>query len=87
MFLPQGNGHQVIIGLGLEEVVLQDHSRSYNSNNFSADEPLGLRGLFHLFADGDLESPVNQLLNVTRGRVVRDSAEGNRVFLALIPGS
>jgi hypothetical protein len=85
-FFSRGDGHQKIVGLGLQEIVFENHARSHDADDFPPHEPLGLGSFLHLLADGHFESPVHQLLDIPRGRVVRNPAEGDGVFLVLVPG-
>ncbi len=76
----RGQGHQVIVLLGLQRIGIDHQAGGYNPNNLPLDDPFGGPGVFNLLADGNLESVFDQLGNVGLAAVIRDSAQ--RDFLA-----
>ena len=63
----------------------RDYSRHFAPHQFRANLLFGQPRIFHLFADGHLETFANEFANVAFRRVVGNSAHGHRDALLLVP--
>ena len=71
------NSGEVVVAFGVEDVFFKDGSGGDDAGDFAADDALGLGGIFHLFADGDLDPGADKASEVHFGGVVGDAAHGD----------
>jgi hypothetical protein len=76
---------EVVIGLGLEQVGLDDGSWRHHADDLTLDDALAGLGLARLLADSDLVALVDQPRQVAVERVVGDPGHGVALALAHLP--
>ncbi len=82
--LADTDGGEEVVLLGPEVVRLQDQTRRHNADHIPLHDPFCLPRIFHLLADGDLESVLDEPGDVTGRGVPGYAAEGNGVLLPLV---
>ncbi len=70
------DGGEEIIFFGTERRIRR-RARCDHPGDFTPHQFLGQPRVLHLFADGDLESPANQLRDIAFGGMVRHAAHGD----------
>lgn len=77
-----GEAGEIVVGLLVEEVALDDGAGGDDADDLALDEALGGGGVAHLLAEGDLVALRDELREVAIDGVVRDAGERDAEALA-----
>ena len=77
----RGNGFT-----GIEKFGVDQCPRCVETYDFATHEPFRQFRVFHLFAQGDGTSGLQQFCNIALGRVIGHSAKGNRIGAGFVAG-
>ena len=73
-----------MIFLSVESAVVEDDAGRHDADDLARNDPLRLRRIRHLLADGDFETLLEEPLNVRARRVIRHAGHGNRLALFFV---
>ena len=76
--------HQVIVASWIQGIGVNNQTGGYNPDNRALDNSLGLLGVFHLFADRDLMTILDQFGDIRLAAVKRHATKRNFRFCALV---
>jgi hypothetical protein len=70
---------QVVVGSAVEQWIIGERAGGHQANDFALDQPLGGRGVFGLFADGNLVARGDHFAEVAIDRMKRHARHRNFV--------
>ncbi len=82
---PKMNGDEVMGALGVQQGIVEHRAGGDDPDDVAFHQPLGLPGIFHLLANGDFLSGLDQFGDVKVGGVMGDSAHGDGMGLVFVP--
>ena len=79
------NRQQVVVGLFIQKVIFDNHTRGNHPNDIAFHQTLCGGGVFHLITDSDFISVVDEPGDVGFCGTHGDSAHGDRLGIFLVP--